>query len=345
METAKSKIFVTSIIALATMAFLGWTVFSLLYDNGPINISSLFNVGIAVALAFAVAATLRFAFAPILAAPALAASSPGAAAPDADGILRSRIAPIVVIAGSVAILMLALVLIYAFHVASQENNEIHQQYGTLLNGIFTAVLPVFATWVGTVIAFYFSNESYKVANEAVRDATAGMVDKLRRTAVKTAMIPLARTVAHRLDPAQPLGGAPLGKIKASFDGLGDNGQPLSRLLILDSSDRYVAILHRSSWTELCYAGSQGDAPVDMTTGTLDKLIGRSIVGVTPARTYEDFLTKSAAFVAANKTLADAKAAMESLSGCQDVIVTETGAQTAPVVGWIMNTDIARYAQP
>ena len=45
---------------------------------------------------------------------------------------------------------------------------------TLLLGVFGSVLPILATWVGTVIAFYFTNESYRQAAEATAAATASL---------------------------------------------------------------------------------------------------------------------------------------------------------------------------
>ena len=45
---------------------------------------------------------------------------------------------------------------------------------TLLLGIFGSVLPILATWVGTVIAFYFTNESFQQAMKATAVATAGL---------------------------------------------------------------------------------------------------------------------------------------------------------------------------
>jgi hypothetical protein len=39
-------------------------------------------------------------------------------------------------------------------------------------------------------------------------------------------------------------------------------------------------------------------------------------------------------VARDRTLRDAKAAMESQKNCQDVFVTATGGTGEPVVGWI-----------
>ena len=50
---------------------------------------------------------------------------------------------------------------------------------TLLMGVFTAVLPVFATWVGTVLAFYFSNKSFRQAAKAAQEA--GLLSSKRRS--------------------------------------------------------------------------------------------------------------------------------------------------------------------
>jgi hypothetical protein len=36
--------------------------------------------------------------------------------------------------------------------------------------------------------------------------------------------------------------------------------------------------------------------------------------------------------------------MDAVTGSQDVIVTQTGAPTMPVIGWILNTDIGRLSQ-
>jgi hypothetical protein len=76
---------------------------------------------------------------------------------------------------------------------------------------------------------------------------------------------------------------------------------------------------------------------------------RSPGGSSPSRSclwihYRDIIRKAIAFVSVDQTLADAKAAMDAVPGCQDVIVTQSGAPTMPVIGWIMNTDIGRLSQ-
>ena len=35
--------------------------------------------------------------------------------------------------------------------------------------IFNIVLPVFASWVGTILAFYFGRENFESANQQVRE--------------------------------------------------------------------------------------------------------------------------------------------------------------------------------
>ena len=35
--------------------------------------------------------------------------------------------------------------------------------------IFNVILPVFASWVGTVLAFYFGRENYEAANQQAQD--------------------------------------------------------------------------------------------------------------------------------------------------------------------------------
>lgn len=35
--------------------------------------------------------------------------------------------------------------------------------------VFASVLPLLGTWVGTVLAFYFSRENFEAANKSVQD--------------------------------------------------------------------------------------------------------------------------------------------------------------------------------
>ena len=93
--------------------------------------------------------------------PLLRRRSPTVAAADPNIVLRSRMAPFVLALGGSAIVVLTLTLIITFTILAPKNMALQGKIDTLLLGIFGSVLPILATWVGTVIAFYFTNESYR----------------------------------------------------------------------------------------------------------------------------------------------------------------------------------------
>jgi hypothetical protein len=331
--------------AVAGIVVLAW-LFSLFTPKGAeaADWFTLVKFAIALAIAFGVAAMVRFALAPLV-----AGDSPSTAAPvDADVMLRSRMAPIVLGIGSAAIILLALGLIIEFgYLSSQKDSAVSPKIDTLMTGIFASVLPVFATWVGTVIAFYFTNESFREAAKATRETTAGLTDRLRSVPVRSAMVPRARIVVHQLATGSSLDTTLLKDVNDKFQGeKGANGERISRLIIVDSGNIFVAIIHRSVWMELLNKGLQKPTPVlpDMTAGTLGPLIDEQVTGDPKDGAYRDIIRKSVAFVSADQTIADAKAAMDAVAGSQDVIVTQTGAPTMPIIGWIMNTDIGRLSQ-
>jgi hypothetical protein len=306
---------------------------------------TLVKFAIALAIAFGVAAMVRFALAPLVSGDA----PPPASAADADVVLRSRMAPIVLGIGSAAIIVLALGLVIEFGwLETQQNTDpaIKGKIDTLLTGVFASVLPVFATWVGTVIAFYFTNESFRQAAEATRETTAGLTDRLRSIPARTAMVPRARMIVLQLPVGGSLDSTVLKTIDDKFNGadVGANGVRISRLAILDSSDIFVAMIHRSVWMEILNIGLQKTPPVDVSTALLGPLIDQTLSADPKDGTYRDIVRKAVAFVSADQTLADAKAAMDAVTGCQDVIVTQSGAPTMAVIGWIMNTDIGRLSQ-
>src|SRR5262249_39960103 len=152
--------------------------------SGPVDWPTMAKLAVAVALSFGVTATVRFALAPLMSPDPAPQSAPA----DSDVALRSRIAPIVIAIGSAAIIMLAGALVIEFGILAQED-PVKGKIDTLLTGVFAAVLPVFATWVGTVIAFYFTNESFRQAALVAREAAAGPTDRLRSVPARSAMVP------------------------------------------------------------------------------------------------------------------------------------------------------------
>ncbi|MEK7996356.1 MAG: hypothetical protein AAB403_21360, partial [Planctomycetota bacterium] len=137
---------------------------------------------------------LRFALRPLV-----ATNSAGADA-DANVALRSRIAPLILSIGSIAIVLLALGLIIAFVFLATGTGAIPQvssKIDVLLTGVFTSVLPVVATWVGTVLAFYFGSENFRQAAQNTREVLASQQKATNK--ITDLMVPFERIARVNAD--------------------------------------------------------------------------------------------------------------------------------------------------
>lgn len=101
-------------------------------------------------------------------------------------------------------------------------------------------------------------------------------------------------------------------------------------------------------------------PVLGNTGALRYLVHRSLIKEFlnswqggGAHTLADFANEpsnyalifdAVAFVAQSATLGEAKKAMDDLPKCQDVIITPNGRRDEPVVGWLTNVELGRFAR-
>src|SRR6476620_8534985 len=87
-----------------------------------------------------------------------------------DEKLRGSIATKVLKYGSVVLAIIAFIIIIAgiiLLVVAHNDDKGTERALTLITGIFYALLPVIATWVGTVIAFYFGKANFEVASKNV----------------------------------------------------------------------------------------------------------------------------------------------------------------------------------
>lgn len=126
---------------------------------------------------FAVAATLRYAVGHL---------SEPTVQPVDEAALRGRLAPLVIGIGTGGILVVAVAVIIGITLGAERKPDA----GVYL-GIFSSVVPVFATWVGAVIAFFFTNESFRQAAQA-SGALRGDASETEPITAPTRMIPLGK---------------------------------------------------------------------------------------------------------------------------------------------------------
>jgi hypothetical protein len=92
------------------------------------------------------------------------------------------------------------------------------------------------------------------------------------------MVPRARMVVLKLTTGGSLDSTVLKDIDDKFNGadVGANGVRISRLVILDSTDIFVAIIHISVWMELLNMGLRQTIPVKVDTDQLGPLINHTV---------------------------------------------------------------------
>ena len=209
--------------------------------------------------------------------------------------------------------------------------------------VFTAVLPLLGTWVGTVLAFFYTKEGLETASRTTIAAVRSGLEKLEKTQVRDKMIPVAAIEALRLAADQTLAAVTVAEVEALFaKTIPGRATPITRLPILGADGRGVGILHDSAWLALQNTALRAATALTPTT-PLSALFAAA-EAAKPAVDYEKLVTGSIAFVAEGKTLADAKRQMEVVAGSQDVFVTASGLAGDRVVGWLPNVVIARESR-
>jgi hypothetical protein len=187
--------------------------------------------------------------------------------------------------------------------------------------VFNTVLPVFASWVGMVLAFYFGQRSFETATEQAQKL-AGVTPESAQASISSIMRPFEKTTHLTIQEGQSEKDILLSRLRGRFAG------EISRLPIVDSGNRPKYMIHESS---------------------LDKY---EKAGGTEAETLETFIDKEKAagrqfgpgkafvVVAEGASIAEAKLRMDRAPFCQDIFVTANGSADESLLGWVSNVRLA-----
>jgi hypothetical protein len=234
-----------------------------------------------------------------------------------DGLTRYLVALGMIVASLLAIgLLSSMTVVYAAdHAAAGQE-------------ILNKLLPLLGTWIGTVLAYYFSKENLAAATASVSTLASQLTpdEKLRSIPVKDKMLPPSRMV--QLPPALRKDDAKLQEIGAFLRERG-----VQRLPVLSATGAAELIIHASEIGSFIAGKAFDDANVkDLTWKMLldDKTLGPKF--------------RRIVVVPEGATLTDVKAKMAAATSCEDVFVTATGKVDEPVLGWITDNDIIDAAK-
>ncbi|MFB9951320.1 hypothetical protein ACFFP0_20935 [Rhizobium puerariae] len=203
--------------------------------------------------------------------------------------------------------------------------------------IFNVLAPLFGTWVGTILAFYFSRENFKEANDAVSRLVDRVTpeQRLARTPVRDVMKPRASIKARDLKEGEEEGKIAVRELMKLV------GEGYSRVLIFTPRGVIKYVIHESTLNKFI---ADRSAPIEagapLPAPPLDASLTELLAHRAGSQTIGE-IARRFVFVKEEATLADARAAMLAVKGCEDVFVTKSGKQDEPVLGWLTNTDITR----
>lgn len=194
--------------------------------------------------------------------------------------------------------------------------------------VFAAVVPLVGTWVGTVLAFYFSRDNFEAAATQTRATYAQVAGLTASTPVIEAMLPASQIAA----PA-PVADDTAAKALALKDLMAFLSQRnVSRAPIFNSAGAVLYVVH--DFVVYRYAASAGVTPPDFGGKTIaDLLLDTASAG--PATAFDA--------VGPSASVGDARAKLTAKADCRDVFVTENGGRDGRVLGWLTNNDLARLS--
>ncbi|CAA7613203.1 hypothetical protein [Magnetospirillum sp. UT-4] len=237
-------------------------------------------------------------------------------ATDKGSLGRAHLARLVAVASFLTIFLLVATLVgLAATDAKPEVIEVGKN-------TFTAILPVVAGWMGTVLAFYFSSQSLDRTSASL-DLSMSQNTKTANTSVTKEMIPAGNIIKPMVLAANDdaISKKTAGELLKIFK---DSG--ITRMIFWTENQVCRYILHRATLNDFIVR-SEGDL-----SKTFAQLLedGESQAQITQV-----------AFVPATASLRDAKAALKRTAGAQDIIVTASGNSSEPVLGWLTNIDLMK----
>ena len=150
-----------------------------------------------------------------------------------------------VILGIIASIIIIGGIVILFISYNNKGTDLEKQNAqNLITNIFYSLLPVISTWVGTVIAFYFGKENFKVASDSLNQLVNKITpDQFKSISVKQVLID-SETMT-KFQSKDPLN-LKLEDLIPCFSSSNDK----SRLPIVDNENKPFFILHKDEYLKL-----------------------------------------------------------------------------------------------
>lgn len=201
--------------------------------------------------------------------------------------------------------------------------------------VFNTILPVLASWIGTVIAFYFGKESFDSANTQIREANTQLYEMIKKLTpeemAKNPIVGIMRRFSEIVCYKIPEGKSDIDiKLQEIYDAMIIG--KVSRLPILNFNDTVRYIIHDSRIQKYLFNNH-----IESREPTLFDFIEYY-----KKEAIEYGLNKGFVVVSATTSVEEAKKTLEKCTTCQDIFITGSGSEKEPIIGWVSNIRLSKY---
>jgi hypothetical protein len=195
---------------------------------------------------------------------------------------------------------------------SQSSNESRDKAA---ERVFSSTLPLFGTWIGTLLAYYFAKENFESATE---------------NTVKLSRLSLPEA-SNNLDSI--LVSAAISNRFLSEKDLSKTLEDVKKMLT-DNDRKRLPILQQTD--NLKFLAYYEDIDAYNTSN--------------PSKTLDDFIQNSSdknkpvVFVGKDISLAKADQARKEIVDCRDILVTDNGNKDGKIIGYLTDFDIDRFSK-
>jgi CBS domain-containing protein len=232
--------------------------------------------------------------------------------------------------GTIGIALMGIVFAFMAMQPNADEYKVKAAF-SILQYTFGALLPLWGTWIGTILAYYYSKQNFQAASDSVKQLVDKITSekKLESVKAKDVMITKDKLITQTMLPAEDLS-----KFKVKEDCIDFvTTNKIKRVIILDDKDCAKYVVHRDNIS--FFISSETLAGRAVTDFTLKDMYEKG------AQDIKDTMDNSVKFISEEANLLEAKNLMEKYKTCQDIFVTKTGDCKDPVLGWITNVTISQ----
>ena len=256
---------------------------------------------------------------------------PSNAQSDAEAIARSKIGRHVTYFALTITFLLGFTAIMVALVSNEVNDKERFAY---VKDVLTIILPLVGTWVGTVLAFYFSRENFVAAAKQTADLVRQLTpeQRLQSIAATEAMLDMSAATTLKLTLPTPEDATKI-KVKADVIEALLEKNKRNRLPIIDSTGKVLYVVHRNYIDKFLLKRAEAGG-TQLADATLQDLLDA-----------KDLKSIFQAFAVVGKEapLIVVKQAMDGNPNCSDAFVTEDGTKGSKAIGWITNVMVQEKA--